>query len=321
MADTPEERLASYLSDAHSIEEQALAQLRTAPDIAGTPRLADAFREHVAETEGHEQTTRRLLEARGSSPSRFKDAVMKLGGKGFVLFARVNPDTPGKLLAHALSYEALEEASYALLAAVAAQAGDTEVAQAAERIRREEAAMKTRLEGCFDDAVDASLRAVGSDDLGARLSAYLADAHALEQQAIGLLERASDRDGGELSDAYRDHLAETREHAASVAARIEARGDAPSGLKDAAMRTGAFAWASFFEAHPDTPGKRAAFAYAFEHLEIGGYEQLKRVAERAGDESTARLAASILEEERRAASTIAGLFPHAAELALAAAGS
>jgi ferritin-like metal-binding protein YciE len=57
---------------------------------------------------------------------------MKLGGKGFVLFAKAQPDTPGKLLAHALSYEALEEASYALLAAVAAQDGDTEVAQAAE---------------------------------------------------------------------------------------------------------------------------------------------------------------------------------------------
>ena len=44
------------------------------------------------------------------------------------------------------------------------------------------------------------------------------------------------------------------------------------------MRLGAVNWATFFKAHPDTPGKVAAFAYAFEHLEIGGYEQLLRVA-------------------------------------------
>jgi ferritin-like metal-binding protein YciE len=317
MADTPADRLTSYLSDAHSIEEQALAQLRTAPQIAGTPKLEAALREHLGETEGHERTTRQLLEGRDGGPSWFKDAVMKLGGKGFVLFARANPDTPGKLLAHALSYEALEEASYALLGSVAGRAGADDVVEAADRIRGEEAAMKQRLETCFDDAVDASL-ASGNGDVGTQLSRYLADAHALEQQATGLLERASERDGGGLAAAYAKHLAETRGHAEAVAARLQARGDDPSTLKDAFMRAGAFGWATFFEAHPDTPGKRAAFAYAFEHLEIGGYEQLKRVAERAGDQETAELAARILDEERAAAATLEEHFPEAAELALAA---
>ena len=57
------------------------------------------------------------------------------------MFANANPDTPGKLLAHALSYEALEEASYALLVNVAESAGDSEVAETADRIGREEVAM------------------------------------------------------------------------------------------------------------------------------------------------------------------------------------
>ena len=50
MADTIEEQLIKHLTDAHSIEEQALAQMRVAPRIAGDADLAQAFREHIAET-------------------------------------------------------------------------------------------------------------------------------------------------------------------------------------------------------------------------------------------------------------------------------
>ena len=64
-----DEQLNAYLSDAHAIEEQALPQMRAAPDMAGDPELADAFRAHLAETERHEQLTRERLEARGDSPS------------------------------------------------------------------------------------------------------------------------------------------------------------------------------------------------------------------------------------------------------------
>ena len=38
---TLQEQLKIYLTDAHSIEEQAVPQLRTAPDIADEPTLAD----------------------------------------------------------------------------------------------------------------------------------------------------------------------------------------------------------------------------------------------------------------------------------------
>src|SRR4051794_4408956 len=100
-ADTLEEQLVKYLTDAHSIEVQALAQMRSAPGLASFPGLADAFKEHEAETERHEQLVRSRLEAHGASPSRVKDAVMAVGGKGFVLFARSQPDTDGKLATHA----------------------------------------------------------------------------------------------------------------------------------------------------------------------------------------------------------------------------
>src|SRR5262249_47493366 len=172
-----------------------------------------------------------------------------------------------------------------------------DVVEVANRIGDEEIAMQVRLAACYDDAVDASLAAVRNDDVKERLRRYLADAHALEMQAIELLERAQSPDAGKLADPYQEDLVETRDHADAVEARLRALGGDPSSLKDTAMRAGGINWALFFEAHPDTPGKVAAFSYAFEHLEIGGYEQLKRVAIRAGDDETAALADRILEQE------------------------
>jgi len=315
---TTADRLTGYLGDAHSIEEQALAQLRSAPEIAGAERLAAALREHLTETEEHERLVRSLLARRGESPSWFKDLVMRLGGKGFILFARSNPDTPGKLLSHALSYEALEEASYSLLELVAMQAGASDVVETATRIRSDEIRMQARLLDCVDDAVAASLVAVDSGDMQERLRAYLADAHAIEMQATELLDRASNVEDPELADAYQHHLVETRDQAEAIEGRLHALGGDPSTIKDTAMRIGAVNWSAFFAAHPDTPGKIAAFAYAFEHLEIGGYEQLRRVAERAGDSETVQLADRILGQERNAAAVLKSLFPQAAELALRA---
>ncbi|HYZ78747.1 MAG TPA: DUF892 family protein [Gaiellaceae bacterium] len=313
------EQLTKYLTDAHSIEEQALAQLRTAPELAGDPELAAGYREHLKETEGHERTMRELLEARGAKPSLTKDVVMTVGGKGFLLFARLQPDTPGKLHAHAFSYEALELSSYELLRRVAERADEPEVAEAAERIGGDERRMIERLEGGFDRAVEASLREVGRDDLRERLRKYLADAHAIEEQAIALLERGPKLAGSStLANIYAEHLDETRDHAEAIEARLDALGGDPSTLKDAALRLGALNWGAFFQGHPDTPGKLAAFARAFEHLEIGGYEQLRRVAERAGDEETARVVERILAQERAAADRIAGAFDEAVTASLEA---
>ena len=307
------EQLTKYLTDVHSIEVQALAQLRTAPELAGAPELADAFRAHLVETEGHEQTTRELLEKRGEKPSRVKDAVMSVGGKGFLLFARVQPDTPGKLFAHALSYEGLELASYELLKRVAERAGEEPVVEAASRIAGEESAMMDTLESHVDAAVQAALEAHPRDSLSTLLTKYLSDAHAIEKQAIALLERAPDLvEDTQLETVFSDHLSETREHAELIQARLNALGGDSSSLKDAAMRLGALNWGAFFRGHPDTPGKLAAFAFAFEYLEIGGYEQLKRVAAAAGDEETERVVDTILGEERNAAKLLSGAFDAAA---------
>jgi ferritin-like metal-binding protein YciE len=318
---TLDEQLDKYLADAHSIEEQALAQMRAAPGIAGDEELAGAFTQHLHETERHERLTRERLEARGSQPSRFKKLIMELGGKGFILFARSQPDTPGKLTAHAYSYEALEEASYELLLRVARRAGDTETETIAESILTDERTMEDRLNLLFDNAVDASLREVRGDDLNKHVQHYLADAHALESQSIGLLQQAVELGGdATLTALYEEHLAETKEQARRVEERLHQLGSSTSTIKDAAMRLGAFNWGGFFAGHPDTPGKLAAFAYAYEHLEIAGYELLQRVANHANDAETSRLAAAITSEERVTAAKIKDNFDRAAELALEAQG-
>jgi ferritin-like metal-binding protein YciE len=322
MSDRPiDEQLVKYLTDAHSIEVQALAQMRSAPDMADAPQLAEAFRAHLVETERHEQLTRERLDAHGASPSKLKDLLMGIGGKGFVLFARSQPDTTGKLTAHALSYEHLELAAYEELIQVADRAGDQETVEVARRIRDEEAAMAQRLEDATDAAVEASLREKGPGDLEKQLVKYLTDAHAIEGQAVKLLEKGAKIAGDPvLAQLYEQHLEETREHLRIVEARLEAHGSSPSAIKDAAMRLGALNWGMFFQAQPDTPGKLAAFAHAFEYLEIGGYEQLLRVAQRAGDTETEQAVQGILVQERAAARKVAAAFDRAVEASLQAQG-
>jgi ferritin-like metal-binding protein YciE len=73
---------------------------------------------------------------------------------------------------------------------VAEQAGEERVVEAANRIREDERRMEERIAGNFDRSVEESLRDVPRDDLDEQLNKYLADAHAVEGQAIELLERA-----------------------------------------------------------------------------------------------------------------------------------
>jgi ferritin-like metal-binding protein YciE len=298
MARDIDEQLTKYLTDAHAMEVQALAQMRAAPDMAGDPLLAAAFSAHLRETERHEQLVRERLDARDASPSKLEDLLGKLSGKGFVLFAKSNPDTPGKLATHAFSYEHLERATYDLLERVASRAGDEETAGVAREIRAEEEAMAGRISKLWDEAVRAS--GAGPDDV----DSYLADAHALENQAIELLQHGEPP----LEALFAEHLEESREHQRL----IEELGAEPSRLKDAALRLGALNWTAFFKAQPDTPAKLAAFAYAFEHLEIGGYEQLRRL----GDARATAVADRILPDERRAAEKLYATFEPALNASL-----
>src|SRR3954464_5020199 len=315
---TIEEQLTAYLADVHSIEVQALAQMKAAPKLAGEGQLAAAFREHLEETQEHERLVREQLEQRGADPSTLKDLAGRVGGWAMIAFARLNPDTPGKLTAHAFSYEHMELAAYELLRRVAERAGDQAVVEPARTIGAQERAMGERLASCFDLVVEVSLREKGADDIESELVSYLTDAHAIESQALQLLESAPAIAGyDELAQVLREHLEETREHRRLVEERLEAHGARPSRFQSTGLRAGGANLGAFFAAQPDTPAKLAGFAYAFEHLEIAAYELLRRVAERAGDAETVAVAIEIAGQERTAAERIAATWDESVEATLA----
>jgi ferritin-like metal-binding protein YciE len=317
-ARTIDGQLDKYLADVHSIEEQALTQLRRAPDLAGDERLAVVFERHLAETNAHEERIRRRLESRGADTSAIKDIAGKAGGLGMVAFAQANPDTPGKLTAHAFSYEHMEVAAYELLRRAAERAEDEETAEVARTNLDDERRMAQRLAECFDVAVAASLRDVDAGEFDDQLANYLVDAHSIEQQAAQLLKKGPALvDDPRLAAFFEAHLAETERHAERIEELLRARDAKPSRFQDIAMRGQAVNIGAFFAAQPDTTAKLAGFAFAFEHLEIATYELLRRTAERAGDAATTEAADAILVDERAAAERIAGLWDTAIETGLA----
>jgi ferritin-like metal-binding protein YciE len=317
MARSEEDQLNIYLQDLYAIELQALEQVKRAPKIAGDPEIAAAFTDHIRETKRHRVYVEDRLKARAWRSVPQKDIAAKMTGVGMALFARFQPDTPGKLVVHAYSYERMEMAAYDLLGRLAEHVGDRDTVLTARMIEKDERAMAERLAANFDRAVDASLRELDADDLGKQLDKYLADAHGIEQQATKLLEKAPKLAGAdELATAFEEHLVQTRHHSELIESRLRARDASRSVVKDAALRLGALNLGMFLGAQADTPPKLAAFAYAFEHLEIGSYELLKRVAARVEDAETIAAADEILLQERAAAARIHDLFEHALEATL-----
>lgn len=318
MSRTPQEQLVHFLSDMYSVEQQALAQLVSAPEIAGDPSLAEDFRIHYAETQQQAERVRECLEAHGGSPSAIKDAIMKVGGKGFLLFAQSLPETPGRLAVHAYAYEAMEWAGYEMLARFASRANDPQTVEMANAIAAEERTMMGRLEQRFDEAERVSHADLSPEELTEHVRRHLTDVHAFESQAETLYEKSRKIGGDPRLDAFYANLRDMScRHAELVENRLVQLGSDASGWKDAALAAGGWNWGLFFQAQSDTPAKLAAFAYAFVHLQIGGYELLKRTASRAGDAAVEAICAEAIAEKKAAASKLVDGFDVAAEGTLA----
>lgn len=149
------------------------------------------------------------------------------------------------------------------------------------------------------------LRRIAVADIQTQLVKHIDEAHALEQTVLrmldGLIQSADDP---EIIDRLEHHKLETQQHESLMRGRLEAHGASPSMVRQAAGMFEAFLKMPLDLVRGESTGRSARDAYTTEHLEIAGYELLRRVAERAGDEETARACLDILEQERAMATYI-----------------
>jgi ferritin-like metal-binding protein YciE len=145
----------------------------------------------------------------------------------------------------------------------------------------------------------------------------LSNAHAIEKQAIQLLDKGAQMvQDEEIGRIFRAHRLQTEEHERQVSRCLEAHGESPSKLKDVAMQAGALGIGASATALPQTTLRLATVAYAFENLEIATYGIIRRLADRAGDAQTVAVIDRILEEEEAAAELVRGTFDRVIEVTL-----
>jgi ferritin-like metal-binding protein YciE len=131
------------------------------------------------------------------------------------------------------------------------------------------------------------------------LTAWLRDAHAMEHQAIEILERQADRleHYPELRAKVRTHLEETHRQAERVERCLHQLGTDTSSLKTGAGKViGAAQQLSGLFAS-DEVLKSGIADYAFEHYEIASYKMLIAAADEAGEHEVQRSLEENLREE------------------------
>lgn len=160
-----------------------------------------------------------------------------------------------------------------------------------------------------------------SREIEEQLVKYLTDAHAMEMQSMAVLEKGIEIAGDlTLAQLFRGHLNDSRDHERYVKQRLEDLDETPSKLKNVGGQVAAKGLGLLAQGMPDTPAKLVAVAFAFEQFEIASYTLLRKVAERAGDETTISMCDRILPVEQQAAQLIEQNFDLALERSLEAVG-
>jgi ferritin-like metal-binding protein YciE len=131
------------------------------------------------------------------------------------------------------------------------------------------------------------------------LAAWLRDAHAMEGQAITLLETQIERleSYPEALPRLRQHLSETKDQQAKVAQCLQKLGEDTSTLKDTAMKMTAGVQGMLSAMSSDEVLKHALASNAFEHFEAASYCSLAAAAEEAGEPEIAKTCEGIMKQE------------------------
>jgi ferritin-like metal-binding protein YciE len=150
-----------------------------------------------------------------------------------------------------------------------------------------------------------------------QLVRHIDEAYAMEQNVARMLDgMISTTDDPEILDALEHHKLKTQGHADRMRARLEAHDAQPSGARQVGRMLTALAKMPLDMVRGEKAGRNARDGYATEHMEIASYELLRRIAEKAGDEQTARVAQEIIGEEKAMADLIAQSWDKFAELSL-----
>jgi ferritin-like metal-binding protein YciE len=163
---------------------------------------------------------------------------------------------------------------------------------------------------------------MATEELEAKLVSYIQDAHAMEVNVLQMVGSmiASTADP-ELKKALETHKTETERHERSLRECLEAHNAKPAVItKEIPSMIGAMVKGIQDQVRTDKPGKNARDGFVTEHLEIAAYELLERLAERAGDGTTAEVARRNRADEERMANTIAASWDKVVDLTLKEAG-
>jgi ferritin-like metal-binding protein YciE len=151
-----------------------------------------------------------------------------------------------------------------------------------------------------------------------QLVGYLKDAHALQEHVEATLSEllTTLADEPDICRRLGRYAERTRLHTREIDARLRAHGSAPSIVRDAGQLFAAVLEAGLGRSRRDPAGRHMRDAYVAAHLQIAAAEMLRRVADRAGDAETARVATALCDDAHGMSAELSDRWDLAAELSL-----
>lgn len=143
--------------------------------------------------------------------------------------------------------------------------------------------------------------------------AWLRDAHAMEEQALAMMQSMASRleTYPQLRKRIQDHIRETEGQVAALSRLLDRQGAGSSVVKDTLGKMTAFAQSMSGMFTGDEVVKGTLGSYTFENMEIATYRILITAAEQLGDTEAVDVFIRCLEEEEAMADWLAG---HSAEI-------
>jgi ferritin-like metal-binding protein YciE len=143
--------------------------------------------------------------------------------------------------------------------------------------------------------------------------AWLRDAHAMEKQALTMMEGQLSRleNYPQLKARIQTHITETKEQLAGLGRLLSRQASEPSLMKDTMGKLTALGQSFSGMFASDEVVKGTLASYTFEQMEIASYRILITAAEQIGDHQAVEVFTRCLEQEEAMADWLAG---HSAEI-------